>query len=88
MLHSTSFFLRGRAIARPSCDYTIDFGCGGVIIGEVDGIVDNKVALQSSSENPTVYCRLWIIVGHFPTPFLTESIGKRWFDEANTTTDR
>ena len=35
-LHSTSVSLRGRAIARPSCVYTVDTG------GNIASIVDNN----------------------------------------------
>ena len=50
--------MRGRAIARPSCVYTVDTGGGGIfdngVIDEADGIVDNNdVALHSFSENLT-----------------------------------
>ena len=50
ILHFASFLLRGRAVARPSCVYAVDFGgCGGMVdndgIDEVDGIVGIRTSL-------------------------------------------
>jgi hypothetical protein len=69
ILHSTSFLLRGRAVARPSCDYTVDFGGGGIfdngVIDEVDGIVGNDVALHSSFENSDYLVSIWTSLATF-----------------------
>ena len=79
--------MRGRAIARPSCVYTIDFGGGGIVDSRVIDDVGNDVAL-----NP--FLKFWIfdvdldLTGDFLTPFLTESIGKFWLYEADTAIDR
>ena len=47
-LHSTSVCLRGRAVARPSCVYTV------IIVDrdddDVDHVINHDVALQSSFE--------------------------------------
>ena len=46
MQHSTSVYFATRAIARGAAIITVDFD-GGIVDEEVDGVVNNDVALPS-----------------------------------------
>ena len=92
MLHSASVYLRVRAIARPSCDYTVILF---EVIVDNDSIVDSNgefdqfsfLFVDFSLENRICYVD-FDHAGDFLTLFLTESIGKRCSNEADTAIDR
>ena len=73
--------MRGRAIARPSCDYIVDFDDdAGGNVDDIDEIVGKDVALHfifSKFRNSGVNSDL---SGHFLTPSRVESILKFWLD--------
>ena len=80
--------MRGRAIARPCCVYTLDFGGGGIldsgVIDDVDGIVSNDVALQSSFLKICLSFVEFDLAGDFLTPSRVGSILKFSLDKAVT----
>ncbi len=89
ILHSATV-MRGRAVARPSCVYTVD--AAGVIVAADGNIDDNgevcrfsflflEFSLEKSISNID-----FDFTANFLTLFLTESIGKRWSNEADSTT--
>ena len=57
------------------CDSTGGRGAAFITVIIVDGIVVDNDGIVDNN-------------GDFLTPFLTETIGKGWFDEADTTIDR
>ena len=81
--------MRGRAVARPSCVYTVnDSAAGGGGFDDVDDAVGNDVALQSffvKNRNSGVDYGLEL---QFLTPYRVESIIKALIFGLDSTTNR
>ncbi len=64
-LHSTSVCLRGRAIATPSCVYTVNTDVGS-IVDNVDGVAEDiMVSLFNFLEFPTFWVSILTLLSTF-----------------------